>query len=56
MVFNTTVNNDSVISWLLILLVEGTSVPEEIDMPQVTDKLNNILYQVNPRHVSGDRH
>jgi hypothetical protein len=49
-VFNTTVNNDSVISWLSILLVEGTSVPEEIDMPQVTDKLNNILYQVNSRH------
>jgi hypothetical protein len=50
MVFNATFNNISVISWLSILLVEGTSVPEEIDMPQVTDKLNNILYQVNSRH------
>jgi len=37
MVFNATFNNISVISWLSVLLVEKT------DMPQVTDKLYQIM-------------
>jgi hypothetical protein len=44
MVFNSTFNNISVISLRSILLVEETWVPgETIDLPQVTDKLNNLL-------------
>jgi len=42
MVFNATFNNISVISWQLVLLVEKTT-----DLPQVTDKLNNVmLYRI----------
>ena len=37
MVFDTTFNNISVISWLSVLLVEKNT-----DLPQVTDKLNHI--------------
>ena len=37
MVFNTTFNNISVVSWWSVLLVEETEVPTEL--PQVTDKL-----------------
>ena len=38
MVFNSTFNNISVISWGLVLLVEEIGVPEKsTDMPQVTD-------------------
>ena len=33
MVFNATFNNISVISWLSILLVEKTGVPEENHQP-----------------------
>ena len=33
MVFNATFNNISVISWLLVLLVEETGVPREIYQP-----------------------
>jgi len=44
MVFNTTFNNISVISWQLVLLVEGTVVPGENNhLPQVTDKLYHIM-------------
>jgi len=44
MVFNSTFNNISVISLPSILLVEETGVPgKTIDLPQVTDKLNNLL-------------
>jgi hypothetical protein len=39
MVFNATVNNVSVISWKLVLLVEETQVLGENHRPQVTDKL-----------------
>ena len=40
MVFNTTFNNISVISWRSVLLVEETKYPEKTtDLPQVTDKL-----------------
>ena len=38
MVFNTTFNNISVISWQSVLLVEETT-----DLPQVTDKLYHIM-------------
>jgi hypothetical protein len=43
-VFNSTFNNISVISLRSILLVEETRVPgKTIDLPKVTDKLNNLL-------------
>ena len=43
MVFNTTFNNISVISWWSVLLVEETVGPRENHQPvQVTDKLYHI--------------
>jgi mevalonate kinase len=42
LVFNTTFNNISVITWQSVLLVEETGVPREThDLQQVTDKLTN---------------
>ena len=55
MVFNSTFNNISVISWLSVLLVE--------DLPQITDKRDHrMLYRVHlvmsgirTQNCSGDR-
>jgi hypothetical protein len=43
MVYNTTFNNISVISWKSVLLVKETRVPEKTTN-QVTDKLYHIMF------------
>ena len=50
MVFNTTLNNISVISWRSVLLMVGEKSPKtktktnkNTDLPQVTDKLYHIM-------------
>ena len=49
MVFNTTFNNISVISWWSVLLVEETGGPgETTDLSQVTDKLYHIMLCSSP--------
>ena len=57
MVFNSTLNNISVISWWSVLLVEKT-----LDLLQVTDKLYHImLYQhlamimIQTHNISGEK-
>ena len=63
MVFNTTFNNISVISWRSVSLVEETGVLGEHYLSQVSDKLDHILlYEyispggIRTHNVSGDRH
>ena len=65
MVFNTTFNNISVISWQSVLLVEETGVPEENHWP-VASKWQIVSHNVvsstlclsgiRTPNVSGDRH
>jgi hypothetical protein len=51
MVFNATFNNISALAWWSVLLVEEAEYPEKTtDLPQVTDKLNNI--KLNRVHIA----
>jgi len=48
MVFNGTFNNNSVISWLSVLLIEEKHVEKTNTLPSPTDKLYYImLYSVH---------
>ena len=49
MVFNATFNNISVISWLSVLLVEETGVPEE------NHRVHLVMSGIQT-HFNGDRH
>jgi hypothetical protein len=42
MVFNTTFNNISAISWQPVLAVEEAGVPEENQRPKITSELFNV--------------
>jgi hypothetical protein len=48
MVFNTTFNNISVISWWSVLLVEETRGSGENHQPDVTDKFYHIMLYTSP--------
>jgi hypothetical protein len=43
MVFDTTFNNISAISWLSVLLVEETGVPRENHRPEGCSKLTTVM-------------
>jgi len=54
MVCNATFNNISVVSWQSDLLVDN---PEKTTyLPQVTDKLYQIMSGIRIHNVRGDRH
>jgi len=58
MVFNTTSNNSSVISWWSVLLVEETGVPGENHPPLSHNGVSSTphLSRIQTHNVSGDRH
>jgi hypothetical protein len=51
MVFNTTFNNISAISWQSVLLVEESGVPVENHRLAISHKLYHMLYRVHPACV-----
>jgi hypothetical protein len=54
MLFNATFNNNSVLSWLSVVLVEETT-----DMPQVTGQRYRVhiaMSLIRSHYFSGDRH
>ena len=54
LVFNSTFNNISVISWCSILLVEETGIPGEIHRQTLSHNVE--LNRVRTHNFSGDRH
>ena len=56
MVFNTTFNDISVVSWRSVLLVEQSRVPGEktTHLPQVTDKLLSYNVELSRPHHERD--
>ena len=63
MVFNTTFNNISVISWRSVLLVEETGVPGENHRPVAShwqilshNVVHITLIEIRTHNISGDKH
>ena len=55
MVFSTTFNNISAISWRSVLLVEETGGPGENHRP-VTNFVTPLLIEIRTHNISGDRY